>query len=73
MTSKTDHDVRANIKLCVNLGFTPTQTREKLREAKHTSCCRSLVCKWHDRYRKRRESLEDDVRSGRPKKISTSI
>ena len=73
MTSKTDHEVRANIKFCVKLGFTSTQTLEEIREAKHTSCCRSLVFKWHDRYRKGRESLEDDVRSGRPKKIATSI
>ena len=73
MTSKTDHEFRVNIKFCVKIGFTPTQTLEKLREAKHTSCCRSFVFKWHDWYRKGRESLEEDVRSGRPKKISTSI
>jgi len=62
-----------NFKFCVKIGFTPTQKLEKLRKAKHTSCCRSLVFKWHDWYRKGRESLEDDVRSGRPKTISTSI
>ena len=73
MTSKTDHEVRANVTFCLNLGFIPTQTLQKLREPKHTSCCRSLVFKWHDRYRNGRESFEDDVRTRRPKKISTLI
>lgn len=72
MTSTGDVETRAVIKFCVGLGKTPTQTRSMIEEGLKRKCSRSLVFKWHERYRNGRESIEDDVRCGRPPVVKPS-
>ncbi|XP_052818061.1 rotatin-like [Mya arenaria] len=58
---------RAVIQFCVNLGKTPSQTPKVMNEASsETQVKRMLVYKWHKRFSEGRESICDDVRSGRP-------
>ena len=58
---------RAVIQFCVNLGKTPSQTLKLMNEASsETQEKRMLVYKWHKRFSEGRESICDDVRSGRP-------
>ena len=58
---------RANIKFCYKLGRTVTETREMLvqvygREAVSRKC----VCEWFKRFRKGKETTDDEPRPGRP-------
>ena len=62
---------RANVKFCVKLGKTATETLNLLREAYGPEAVGRTQCfEWHRRFQSGRSSLEDDERSGRP---STSI
>jgi transposase len=60
---------RVNIKFCVKLGKTPTETYEILQSVyddealSHSSV---LVFEWFKRFKDGREDLQDDPRSGRP-------
>ena len=36
-------------------------------------CCRLLVFRWHNMFRKGRESIEDDKRCGRPSVVKTGV
>lgn len=72
MTSTGDVETRAVIKFCVGLGKTPTQTRSLMEDGMKRKCSRSLVFKWHERYRNGRESIEDDVRCGRAPVVKPS-
>lgn len=61
-------EFRSSIKFCSLLGYTPTQTENHLRKAYgESSVSRSLVFKWHKRFRDGQESVADDVRPGRPR------
>ena len=65
---------RAVIKFCVNLGKSPTETKQMIDMAgdgAHVS--RSMVFKWHKRFRDGRESIDDDERPGRPTEIGDAI
>lgn len=74
MASFGKEETRTCIKFCVNLGYTPTQTIEKLQTAKiGNKACRSLVFKWHKRFREGRESNKDNDREGRKSVISTAL
>jgi hypothetical protein len=65
--SETLFEQRAVIKFCENLGMTPQQTKENMEIASGTkNVSRSLVYKWHKRFREGREKLQDDKRCGRP-------
>ena len=58
---------RASIKFCVKLGKTFTETLEMLRKAfGDQALSRTTVYEWLKRFKKGRESLDDDERSGRP-------
>lgn len=71
MTTSELTEHRAIIKFCVNLDKTPVQTLKMMEQANlKPKVCRSLVFRWHKRYRDGRESLSDDKRSGRPALIS---
>lgn len=73
MTSTGDVETRAAIKFCVGLGKTPTQTHTMIKEGLKRKCSRSLVFKWHERFRNGRESIEDDVRCGRVPVVKQSV
>ncbi|XP_052802303.1 protein GVQW3-like [Mya arenaria] len=67
MTPEDRLITRAVIQFCVNLGKTPSQTLKLMNEASsETQVKRMLVYKWHKRFSEGRESICDDVRSGRP-------
>ena len=63
--SKLEH--RANIKFCFKLNKSATETHQMLRQAYgDTSVIHKTVCKWFERFKEGKESLDDDARSGRP-------
>lgn len=57
---------RVNIKFCVKLGKTATQTYELLRGAYGNETSRVRVFEWHKRFVSGRTSVKDDTRQGRP-------
>jgi transposase-like protein len=58
---------RIVIQFCVNLGKTPGETKTMIESVTNKlSVCRSLVYKWHRRFSDERESIGDDLRTGRP-------
>jgi transposase len=58
---------RVNIKFCVKLGKTPTETYKILRTVYGDEVLiRSSVFEWFKRFRDGCEDLQDDPRSGRP-------
>jgi hypothetical protein len=58
---------RVNIKFCVKLGKTPTETSEMLQiVCSDEALCRSSVFEWFKQFEGGREVLQDDPRSGRP-------
>ncbi|XP_060596511.1 protein GVQW3-like [Ruditapes philippinarum] len=73
MTSTDYAEHRTIIKFCVNLGKTPTQTQKMLETAKvRPLVCRSLVFKWHKRFRDGREDIEDDKGRGRKSTLTAA-
>jgi len=58
---------RVNIKCCVKLGKTATETLQLLHDAySDDALSRAQVFGWHRRFLLDRVSVEDDTRSGRP-------
>jgi len=58
---------RVNIKFCVKLGKTATETLQLLRDAySDEALSRARVFGWHRRFILGRVLVEDDTRSGRP-------
>lgn len=63
---------RVAIKFCVKLNKTASETHEMLQLAyKEAALSRSRTFEWHKRFKKGRESTQDDHRSGRPKTSKT--
>ena len=64
---------RYAIKLCFKLGKNAaTETCEMLQTAFRPSCMnRASVFEWHKRFKEGRESVRDDERCGRSKKVNT--
>jgi len=61
---------RVNIKFCVKLGKTATETLQLLRDAYgDEALSRARVFEWHRRFVLGRVSVEDDTRSGRPSSL----
>ena len=61
------HEQRVNIKFCVKLGKSATETLEMLQLAYgDDAMSRSRCFEWHARFKSGRTSVEDDERSGRP-------
>lgn len=74
MTSKGDVKLRATIQFCEALGKTPTQTYSMIQDAGIVKkCCRSLVFKWHKKFKDGRESVDDETRCGRPSKLKSTL
>ena len=58
---------RINIKFCIKLGKTTTETLKMLRDVYgDSSMSRTRVFEWHKRFVEGRENVEDDPKSGRP-------
>ena len=63
---------RAAIKFCFKLNKTATETWEMLQIAYGSECLsRTTVFEWYKRFKSGRESLDDDLRTGRPSTSST--
>ena len=73
MTSTGDLRLRAVIQFCVSLNKTPTQTHKMIKESGNPNCSRSLVFKWHKRFKDGRESIEDDERGGRSPSVRSTV
>ena len=60
------------IKFCLKLGKNTTETYGMLQTAFRPSCMnRASVSEWHKRFKEGRESVRDDERCGRSKKVRT--
>ena len=58
---------RINIKFCVKLGKTTTETLKMLSDVYgDSSMSRTRVFEWHKRFVESREDVEDDTKSRRP-------
>ena len=65
MASQERLEIRAIIKLCKDLGKTPTETYELVNRTRgENSVCRALVFKWYRRFTDGRQSLKDDAGRG---------
>ncbi|GBL87823.1 Putative uncharacterized protein FLJ37770 [Araneus ventricosus] len=57
----------ANIKLCVLLEKSPSETLEKLKKAYGNDAMKNTaVYEWHKRFREGRTNIEEVTRTGRP-------
>ena len=73
MATASFEEQRTNIRFCVLLGHTPTQTHSMLQTAYGTSAVAvETVRKWHRRYREGRQTATADPRSGRPSTSRTA-
>ena len=74
MASNSNVELRSVVKFCVALQKSPTETLRMIKSTgKYEKCSPSFVYKWHSRFKSGRESVEDDIRSGRPAVVSCSI
>ena len=65
---------RTNIKFCVKLGKTATETFNMLLEVYGDSCMsRTRVFEWHKQFVDGQLSVEDDAKPGRPCSIKTDV
>lgn len=63
---------RVNVKLCVKLGKSPTETYNLLKELYGDGCLsRSRIFNWFKKFKEGREVIEDDPRPGRPRTSRT--
>ena len=63
---------RINIKFCVKLGKTATETLKILHDVyDDSSMSRTKVFEWHKQFVEGRENMEDDPKSGRPCTFTT--
>jgi hypothetical protein len=59
---------RINIRFCAELGKSSSETLQTLTEAYGADAMKkSSVFEWHYRFKKSREDVKDDERTGRPK------
>ena len=71
LTEQAAH--RTVIKFCVDLGMTPTETKDKLHMTEtHKNVSRALVFKWHKRFSEGYEE-KDAIKKGRPREITDEI
>jgi transposase len=59
---------RINIKFCVKLGKSASETLQLLKEAYGVAAMKkTMVFEWHKRFKEGRDDVKDDERSGRPR------
>ena len=69
---QSGHEEQYAIKFCFELGKNATETYGMLQTAFGASCInRVSVFEWHKRFKEGRESVRDDERFGRSKKVNT--
>ncbi len=74
MTSTGDVELRGVVKFCVALNKSPMDTFKMIKSTgKYEKCSQTFVYKWHSRFKRGRESIQDDPRSGRPSVVLCSI
>ncbi|XP_060562259.1 protein GVQW3-like, partial [Ruditapes philippinarum] len=74
METPSKEEQRVFIKFCVNLGKTPTETKQLLKQANNgRTVSRPLVFRWHKEFRDGRKSTKDKERSGRPSVIDDKL
>ena len=74
MAASESTETRAVIKFCVNLGMTPTQTMDSIRQANmKDNVSQSLIFKWHKRFQDGRETVQGDKGRGRKPKIGATL
>ena len=65
---------RAVIKFCVNLGKSPTETKQMIDMAGDgANVSRSMVFRWHKIFRDGQASIDDDERPGWPTEIGDAL
>ena len=70
--SKVQSRRKDTLKFCFKLGKSATETYGMLQTAFRESCMnRASVFEWHKRFKEGRESVRDDERCGRSKKVNT--
>ncbi|GBN39500.1 hypothetical protein AVEN_85622-1 [Araneus ventricosus] len=63
----TSLEQRENIKFCVFLDISPSETLEMLKKAYGNDAMKKMaVYEWHERFREGRTNIEDDPRTCRP-------
>ena len=63
---------RTNIKFCQKLGRTATETFQMMQQVyDDDALSHSVVFRWHRRFSQGRDSMEDDVRTGRSQTVRT--
>ena len=63
MTSTGDVEMRSVVKFCVKLKKSPTETIKMIESTgKYKQCSPATVYKWHAKFRRGRDSIEDDPR-----------
>ena len=56
-------------KFCQKLGKTVTETFQMIQQVYGDALSRSVVFRWHRRFSQGRNTLEEDVRTGRPQTV----
>jgi len=68
------HEQRINIKFCVKLSKSFTETHEIMQNAYGDQCLRRTQCyDWFKRFKDGRKSVDDDQRSGCPSTSKTVL
>jgi len=74
METPSKEEQRVFIKFCVNLGKTPTETKQLLEQANNGRSVRwPLVFRWHKEFQDGKMSTKDKERSGRPSVINDKL
>ena len=74
MASTDKLKIRANIKFCVDLGKTPTETFKLMKTTPRSrSVSRALVFRWHKKFTEGYYSLEDEKGRGRKTVITSDV
>jgi len=74
MTSIGDVELRSNVKFCVALEKSPTETMKMINSTgKYKKRSPATVYRWYARFKEGRNSIEDDPRCGRQSVVACSI
>ena len=70
--NRVNVEQRANVKFCVKLGKSTTETHDLLKKVYGDEClCRTQVFEWFKMFKEGREEIGDDQRPGPPRTSKT--